>query len=282
VLAVVAGLGFGAFIDEIGKFLTSDNNYFFQPAIALIYVIFVALFLLARAVERRAALSEPERLANALDLLREGAVRGLTTDERERADAYLASLGEAHPLAGTLRATLAAVARRDEQRPAVIRRVTARGSAFTRHRVESRWFPRALIAFFALDAAFALGGMLTVIVSDPAFRPGDPALSFVDWGDGLATAAAAALSLTGVVHLRRSRQAAYPWFKRATLISIFLIQFFSFYQEQLLALGGLTQDVLVLMALNYLIHHDQPAAPEQPTPARPGRPTLLPRAGRVR
>ena len=44
VAAVLGGVGFGAFIDELGKFITSDNNYFFAPTIGLIYVIFISIF----------------------------------------------------------------------------------------------------------------------------------------------------------------------------------------------------------------------------------------------
>src|SRR5215210_806359 len=64
--ALLGGIGFGTFIDELGKFITSDNNYFFQPTIALIYLIFVVIFLVMRALERRQHLTEPEYLANAL------------------------------------------------------------------------------------------------------------------------------------------------------------------------------------------------------------------------
>src|SRR5712692_3642270 len=56
--SILGGIGFGIFIDELGKFITSDNNYFFRPAIAIIYVIFVLLFLVFRALERHQALSE--------------------------------------------------------------------------------------------------------------------------------------------------------------------------------------------------------------------------------
>lgn len=49
---VVGGIGWGLFIDEVGKYVTKDNNYWFRPAIIFIYISFVLLFLLYRRLAR--------------------------------------------------------------------------------------------------------------------------------------------------------------------------------------------------------------------------------------
>src|SRR5437588_7618186 len=72
--AILGGLGFGLFIDELGKFITSDNNYFYRPTIALIYVVFVLLFLRLRTFERHRGATEDVYLANALVLLQAAAI----------------------------------------------------------------------------------------------------------------------------------------------------------------------------------------------------------------
>jgi hypothetical protein len=64
----------------------------------------------------------------------------------------------------------------------------------------------------------------------------------------------------GVLFLQRSPLQAYSWFKRAILVSIFLTQPFLFYTQQLLALGALLLNLLVLTALNALIGTQQQEA----------------------
>ncbi len=50
--AIIFGIGWGLFIDEIGKYLTKDNDYWFQPAIIFIYISFIVLFLIYRYIDK--------------------------------------------------------------------------------------------------------------------------------------------------------------------------------------------------------------------------------------
>ncbi|MBV9326250.1 MAG: hypothetical protein JO352_21005 [Chloroflexi bacterium] len=69
IAAWAGGIGFGLSIDELGKFITSDNDYFFRPTVGLLYIVFVSLFLTFRALDIRRPLRPREALANAADAL---------------------------------------------------------------------------------------------------------------------------------------------------------------------------------------------------------------------
>lgn len=57
IAAGIFGFGLGWFIDEMGKYLTRDYNYFFRPGVLIIYIFFVGLFLIYRYLERLQAKS---------------------------------------------------------------------------------------------------------------------------------------------------------------------------------------------------------------------------------
>src|SRR3989344_2728176 len=93
VASILAGIGFGAFIDELGKFITSDNNYFFQPTVALLYVIFIMLYLLLLFLKKYMHVTSSEYLSNAIDIFRDGITNGMSPQSREQIIEYLKKSG---------------------------------------------------------------------------------------------------------------------------------------------------------------------------------------------
>lgn len=64
VSSFLGGFGFGLFIDEVGKLITRDYNYFFQPAVVMIYVIYLAIFFLLYKIRYASPMTKEENDAN--------------------------------------------------------------------------------------------------------------------------------------------------------------------------------------------------------------------------
>ncbi len=257
VAAVIAGLGFGTFVDEIGKFLTADNDYFFRPAVALIYVIFVVVFLVGRAIAGRRALSQTEALANALDLLEGTLGERLEPQDRARIVVMLDRSAPDAELAAAVRSYLATVPSRPDEE-AWWERIPRWAAQRYAELASDPGFDRVVTIAVILYAGVAVFGSLLVIATarDPeATQP----LTVAALGQVVSTLAGAALIARGVIALPRSRIEAYRWFVRGVLVWILITQVFVFYDSQLAGLTGLAFDLAVYGILRFAIRRE--AAP---------------------
>src|SRR5436309_1492513 len=148
VAAVLGGIGWGTFIDELGKFITQDNNYFFQPTVALIYVTFVLLYVVFQIITRFATLSADEYEANAMRIIEDAVVRGLTVDRVARVHEYLACCHSSDPLAVAIGELLRTEAALPAAGPSPWQRLHAWGYERYEQVVGHPLFRVALVGFF--------------------------------------------------------------------------------------------------------------------------------------
>ncbi|MHB8651372.1 MAG: hypothetical protein ACYDBR_14550 [Gaiellaceae bacterium] len=237
---VVGGIGFGLFIDEVGKFVTKNVNYFYRPAIAIIYVCFVVLFGIIRWLSRRRFTGEEATLIG-LEALQRAVVGSLSAERRTRVLGLLRASPDADPLARSVCELL----ERSAAAPAspsfshrLSQRLAARWVPLTRRRL----FRRAVFA--ALIAAAAISGGETAWL----LRDGFGGASFSQRAFVLTTLAADLMLAIGAIRLTRSLLSALHWYDHAVLLEITVGQVF-YASEQLAA----TLDLVALLALWGLI-----------------------------
>lgn len=71
VTAILAGIGIGLFIDEVGKFVTSSYDYFFTPAAPIIYAFFLICVLVYLQVSKPGLRYPRSELYATLELMEE-------------------------------------------------------------------------------------------------------------------------------------------------------------------------------------------------------------------
>jgi len=88
--ALMSGVGIGLFIDEVGKFITQTNDYFFPPALALIYGFFLIIVFINLHFRRPDKEDPRQAMYHVLEGLQDAVDGDLDTAEAARIEAQLA------------------------------------------------------------------------------------------------------------------------------------------------------------------------------------------------
>lgn len=237
--ALVGGIGFGLFIDEIGKFVTSDNDYFFEPTASLIYLVVVVLVLAGEAIHGRRAPDPHETLAAAADLAVAGIAGGFSIRARRQARELAEAAGDVRG-AAEVRALLDVVEDDARELPDPISAVSRWVVTTSRRVVRVRWLPRVTVAVLAIATLATVGRGVWLIV-DGAELPW--------WAEiGMIASGAVSLVCSGIgLHLvGTDRVRGYEWFRRAVLVNLLLTQIALFRIDQWSAVSGLVVDLVLL------------------------------------
>ena len=272
--AVLGGIGFGTFIDELGKFITSDNNYFYQPTFMLIYILFMVLFFAIKFGIDRSPLSPREHAANALDWLMVSTYQPLDSAQRADLQTHIDQAQWPEETLQTLRALAAGTKIEDKTKVGLYTRTRNRLDDIFKRIVDTRLFKIVLIAIFSLEAlaGLALALLFVVIISGVIGSGGanniqvstnlisgtlptaaDPTLSIPDIASLVAAVVQVTLTFIGVVRVPRDLYAGLHWFRRAVIVDILIGQPLEFYFNQLGAVTGLIISLLLYYGINYLI-----------------------------
>ena len=241
IASIVGGAGFGLFIDEVGKFVTQDVDYFFKPAFVIMYVVFFGMFATHHALKRR-TVTPAEYLMNSIEMLKETSLKKVDLHRQQQALNLLIHCEEVAPLAPLLNTYYTTLS----PQPATLSR-RQRIMDHLRNNAEKRWFRVMLVSFFVIEA-------LGLIFYAGASSLTDGFVNSVESVIIATSVARALLIFYGVIVLSRMPKRTYTLFWYATILSLTIVQLFRFYEDPLYAFVWLLVDVALLVYLRFLIN----------------------------
>lgn len=251
--AVLGGIGFGTFIDEVGKFVTSDNDYFFKPSISIMYIVFILIILSLHMIRSGWTFSRKEYLVNALKGLEEVALQDLDQEEKDRVIKYLEKSDPENPLTKSVRDLLYGSKLVPSSEPGFYTKLKTSFRNFYQKVISYKYFRVALVIFFI---GLGWDSILNIQILDRVSQK-TLNLTFIDKAQIFSSLLSGVFVLLGVYYIRTSRLISYQMFERSVLVSILLTYVFIFYKEQFAALVGLLINILILIALRLMIKGEQ-------------------------
>lgn len=253
--ALLGGVGLGFFIDELGKFVTSDNDYFFEPTVSMIYIFFIIFYLITRFIQKQHVLSKDEYLANAFEFVRSAVDDKTNPQNKRRALEILEKCDKNDPTVRFLYSILEDIKESDRVKQSVFAKMDLTVHNLYANLLEKRLVTQIIIVFFIFHSLVNLYRVIDVL--SLFFRLNDFSLSFTDWGELLSLLLSTLLVVIGILRMGFSAVSGYKFFRWAVLISIFFTQFFDFYKTQLSAFIILLYNVFILAVLHFILHKEQ-------------------------
>ncbi len=245
-VAVLGGLGFGWFVDELGKFITRRVNYFFRPTLALIYCVFVAMYLVFRSLANRRYRSD-EALLNGIEALKWAAVGRLDEQSRLHALSLLEQTCDDEGLVPHVRELLQQVPTIDQPPPGRMTRFAYRLLGRYEGWTARRSFGLTIGIFFVALALLDIAQLGLLLLPSTRIH------TFPQWATVVSSFVSLGFVIVGASLLPFSRLRAFRWFEASVLVSIFVTQVFLFADRQLAAVLDLMIAVLVWAALRSAI-----------------------------
>lgn len=271
--AYLSGIGIGLFIDEVGKFITQKNDYFFPPALPLIYGFFLLIVLLYLYFRRSDQKDSRKAIYYALDGLKDIVDGDLDQADAARIEEQLAIASQSdNSVINSLATALGSYLQHEkeglsEAKPGFWGRVSKRADELGRS--IGRKTHRRLITIMMVLWSFSgviIGALLPLIafgvvdLEDETFQAGlsTSELSVVNnpfwlyFTLVLQTGIALMVLLALIAWLRHREARGQRVATFALVLSLVLNQPLLFYMNQLAALAGtLYQFVFLLILLAY-------------------------------
>lgn len=254
--AITAGLGFGLAWDELGKFITKDNNYFFHATPGLIYLTFVILYLIVRySAQRR--FTEEEYMANFLDLIKDAAIKDLDKREYDHAKELLSHVSKNNLLFAPAKEILDKVKPNPDREPSMLDKAINEIKKPLVNLSHQYFFPRLIIGvataygFASLAAAvfFFAGATLPDNYQVNTILQGDES----DIVGGISALISALFAITATYkYMKGKDRRAFRLFEQGLLVNIFIGQIILFFKSQGIAIAWLAITLILLVNLELL------------------------------
>jgi hypothetical protein len=273
-VAVLGGIGFGLFIDEVGKFVTKSVNYFFKPAVAIIYAVFVLFYLVVRAVLKRRELTDGRRIALAAGAVADQALGQLDEAHRQRALGLLDQVRVEKQAAATVRAALLAQPVTPTRVESRLTRMRNRALASATGLLERRRFQQSVITIFIAGAVLIVIGAIADIATDNLSKFYPKVSEVCALVSGFA---AAVITVVGAVQLLRgARIRALETLQVGVLINLLVTDVFQFATIQFAALASLFVQLIVLAGIRFALQVEElSAAAEHAQPVVVAAPRVM-------